>query len=401
MSSDLLKEFGSPPNSIQGQVAAQSTAKDPTTEEEEEEFGDFEDAEPDPNTSGAHLTRHNIYAKTSSSRDISDIPENGEGCDGFAHQSVLFDAEETIRTHQDSLKQAHTTLNGHEKPLVVSLAPILSMNAPTASAVDLFEFESPPVSQAPIPPLRSPAQSNTDAVGATLDLKPSFGAAKAEEIGPPPSNVPPPSVLLPLIAKIFQSMSTDVKRLTIFQPVSSDSYEPLDQSRTQQIQDVLSHARAGARVLAGCKLRWKRDNILSQSMKIGPASGKTSGMKLAGVDKAETRREDQEAAEAVRAWKHQVGPLRSTISMINVHLSEGGLSIPEIAEAMPIRVSKASEGAVTAPKCCFLCGIKRDERIAKVDVDVEDSFGEWWREHWGHIDCVTFWSKHKASLRQR
>lgn len=153
--------------------------------------------------------------------------------------------------------------------------------------------------------------------------------------------------------------------------------------------------------MAGRKLRWKRDNILSQSMKIGTASGKTSGMKLAGVDKAETRREDQEAAEALRAWKQQVGPLRSTISMISTHLPGSGFSLPDIAEAMPIRVVKPSEGAVTAPKCCFLCGIKRDERVAKVDVDVEDSFGEWWREYWGHIDCVAFWENHKTSLRQR
>ena len=399
MSSDLLKEFGSPQNSIQEQVAAQSTAQETTTEEEE--FGDFENAESEPDTSGAHLERYNIHAEISSSRDVIDIPENGDGCDVFADQSVLFDAEETIKTHKDSLKQSHTTRKGAEKPLIVSLAPIPSTKDPTASTVDLFGLESPPVSQAPIPPLRSPVQSNIDAVSATLDSKSSFGAAKAEDLGPPPSNVPPPSVLLPLIATLFQSMSTNVRRLATSQPVSPDSYQPLDQSRIQQIQEVLSDARAGARVLAGRKLRWKRDNILSQSMKIGPASGKTSGMKLAGVDKAETRREDQEAAEAVRAWKQQVGPLRSTISIINVHLSEGGLLIPEIAEAMPIRVSKASEGAVTAPKCCFLCGIKRDERIAKVDVDVEDSFGEWWREHWGHIDCVTFWSKHKPSLRQR
>ena len=153
--------------------------------------------------------------------------------------------------------------------------------------------------------------------------------------------------------------------------------------------------------MAGRKLRWKRDNFLSQSMKIGPASGKTSGMKLVGVDKAETSKEDQEAAEALVAWKQQVGPLRSTVSMINVHLPGGGLSFPDISAAMPIRVAKSSEGALTAPKCCFLCGIKRDERVAKVDVDVEDSFGEWWTEHWGHKDCVTFWSNHKASLVQR
>ncbi|KAK0510321.1 hypothetical protein JMJ35_007715 [Cladonia borealis] len=399
MSSDLLKEFGFPQDPIPSQVAAQGTAKE--TAAEEEEFGDFEDAESDLNTSGTQLEPENIHAQTSSTGDVTNSSEDGDNRDVFADQSVLFDAEETIKTHKASLKQSRTRQEGPQEPLIVSLAPIPPTKAPTTSTLDLFQSETLPVPQAPIPPLRSPIKSDTDAVRAPLDSKPGFGAAKAGDLGPPPSNVPPPSVLLPLVATVFQSMSTNVRKSATFQPASSDPYEPLDQSRIQSIQEVLSDARAGARILAGRKLRWKRDNILSQSMKIGPASGKTSGMKLAGVDKAETRREDQEAAEALRAWKQQVGVLRSTISMINVHLSGGGLSMPDISEAMPIRVSKASEGAVTAPKCCFLCGIKRDERIAKVDVDVEDSFGEWWREHWGHVDCSAFWSNHKASLRQR
>ena len=399
MSSDLLKEFGSPQDPIQSQLAAQSIAKE--TIAEEEEFGDFEDAESDLNTSGAHLEPRNIHAQSCSARDVTDTPEDGDDCDVLADQSVLFDAEETMKKHKASLKQSHTRQQGPQGPLVVSLAPIPPTKAPTASTFDLFGSESPLVSQAPIPPLRSPVNSVTQAVSATLDSRLSFGAAKAEDLGPPPSNVPPPSVLLPLVATLFQSMSTNVRRSATFDLASSDPYEALDQSRIQLIQETISDARAGARILAGRKLRWKRDNILSQSMKIGPASGKASGMKLAGVDKAETRREDQEAAEALRAWKQQVGVLRSTISMINIHLPGGGLLIPDISEAMPSRVSKASEGAVTAPKCCFLCGIKRDERIAKVDVDVEDSFGEWWKEHWGHVDCVAFWSNHKASLRQR
>lgn len=399
MSSDLLKEFGSPQDPVQSHVATQSTAKETTAEEEE--FGDFEDAESDLNTPEAHLEPKNLHAQTSSTRGVTEILEDGDDRHVFADQSVLFDAEETIKTHKASLKQSRTRREGPQEPLHVSLAPIPPTKAPTASTFDLFGSESLPLSQAPIPPLRSPFKLDTHTVCATLDSKPGFAAVKAEDLGPPPSNVPPPSVLLPLVATLFQSMSMNVREIATVKPASSDPYQPLDQSQLQPIQEVLSDARAGARILAGRKLRWKRDNILSQSMKIGPASGKTSGMKLAGVDKAETRREDQEAAEALRAWKQQVGVLRSTISTINVHLPGGGLLMPEISEAMPIRVSKASEGAVTAPKCCFLCGIKRDERLPKVDVNVEDSFGEWWREHWGHVDCVLFWSNHKALLRQR
>lgn len=125
-------------------------------------------------------------------------------------------------------------------------------------------------------------------------------------------------------------------------------------------------------------------------------------MKLVGVDKAESWREDQEVAETLQVWKQQVGPLRSTVAALNGQMSASErFKIPEIAEHMSIRQGKPSEGVATAPKCCFLCGIRRDERVAKVDVDVEDSFGEFWVEHWGHIDCVEFWKNHKDFLQQR
>ena len=199
-----------------------------------------------------------------------------------------------------------------------------------------------------------------------------------------------------MIGTILGSLATNIKQIT--------SYQLLDQPSTiSQLRALLSTIGAAARVLAGRKLRWKRDNLLSQSMKIGPArSGKTGGMKLAGVDKAESRREDQEAAEVLQVWKQQAGPLRSTIAALNGQIPENErLKIPEIADSMLIQQGKPSEGMVTAPKCCFLCGIKRDERVAKVDFDVEDSFGEWWVEHWGHVDCVAFWENHKDFLRRR
>jgi hypothetical protein len=57
-------------------------------------------------------------------------------------------------------------------------------------------------------------------------------------------------------------------------------------------------------------------------------------------------------------------------------------------------------GAETAAKACFLCGLKREERIVRVDFDVEDSFHEWWVDHWGHRACRNFWIEHEAALRQ-
>ena len=123
-------------------------------------------------------------------------------------------------------------------------------------------------------------------------------------------------------------------------------------------------------------------------------------MKLAGVDKSEVTKEDREAAEAVRIWREQLGRLRSAIAVANQSMREDAtyLVIPEISEAMHV---KAQEGGLTAPKPCVICGLKREERVSKVDLQVEDSFGEWWIEHWGHRACRNFWQEHESKLRHR
>ncbi|RAL58520.1 hypothetical protein DID88_004024 [Monilinia fructigena] len=150
-------------------------------------------------------------------------------------------------------------------------------------------------------------------------------------------------------------------------------------------------------VIAGRKLRWKRDTHLAQGMSIGPAGGK-GGMKLAGVDKAEVAREDREAAETIRVWKEQLGRLRSAVAVANTSLKDVSkhLAIPEIGDTMQV---KTQEGGLKAPKACVICGLKREERVAKVDVKVEDSFGEWWIDHWGHRLCRNFWQEHEARLK--
>ena len=399
MSSDLMKEFGSPQEASRSQPQGQCITRG--TIPEEDDFGDFEDPGSGEIGVGLHKEAHDGPFQESSIEQVAghpDIDEDWGDINDYDDQLVFFDADQEMKTQSIHTEKPQVSQHQSPSPLMVSLAPIPEKRVPRTSIFNHSETETPiNISQDPIAPVKAPVAS----VNATVEPKPGFVAAKSTDIGPPPSNIPPPSVLLPLAATLFQSMSNTVKKAAESEHASSDPSEPLDQPRMQQIQTTLSDTRASARVMAGRKLRWKRDNILSQSMKIGPATARTSGMKLAGVDKAETRREDQEAAEALRVWKQQVGPLRSTISMVNVHLPGSGLVIPDMADVMPIRVIRPNEGAVTAPKCCFLCGIKRDERVAKVDVDVEDSFGEWWREHWGHVDCVAFWSRHKDSLRQR
>lgn len=199
----------------------------------------------------------------------------------------------------------------------------------------------------------------------------------------------------------------DLPNATLFkaiggQPFSLKNRIMSDRSTIEFLRAYILLATVAARLVAGRKLRWKRDSHLAQSMSIGDEGGK-GGMKLTNVDKTEATREDREAADIVRIWKDQVGRLRSAVATANQSLNDqsGHLVIPDIQDVMPIRTASSAEGGLTAPKACIICGMKRQERIAKVDVNVDDTFGEWWIEHWGHRACKNFWQEHKEQLKSR
>ncbi|CAJ2509969.1 Uu.00g058690.m01.CDS01 [Anthostomella pinea] len=219
-----------------------------------------------------------------------------------------------------------------------------------------------------------------------------------EEDGLPPVNIPPPSILLSAFPQLFDQANN-----SLYKPISGQSFSIKnrilsDPKTFEFLKGYLNLATVAARIIAGRKQRWHRDKILAQSMSISAAGSK--GMKLAGVDKAQTVREDREAADVVGHWKEQVGRLRSAVAAANSSTKNTSeqLKIPEITEAMPIQTQK---GGPTAPKACVICGLKRNERIPKVDYEVEDSFGEWWIDHWGHLTCKRFWLQHESTLRQR
>ena len=217
----------------------------------------------------------------------------------------------------------------------------------------------------------------------------------------PPTNIPPPSVILALFPALFDLPQSTLFKAIASQPFSLKNRIISDPSTIDFLRGYLLIATVAARIIAGRKLRWKRDTILSQAMKIGPAAaGGKGGMKLTGVDKAEITREDREATDVVRVWKEQLGRLRSAIAVANssMHDTSTHLAIPDISENMYV---KTQEGGLTAPKPCLICGLKREERINKVDAQVEDSFGEWWVEHWGHRACRNFWLEHEEKLKHR
>lgn len=236
---------------------------------------------------------------------------------------------------------------------------------------------------------KSPESWDWDSVDNVQEPKPS----QANE-SPPPINVPPPSIILSIFPDLLNSGSS------LFKPISGQSTSIKQRilsnpKATDFLQGYILLAETAARVIAGRKQRWHRDKILAKSMSISAAGSK--GMKLAGIDKTQSVREDREAADVVAVWAQQVGRLRSAVAVSN-SAGKTTLKVPELSENMRIQTAKQ---VPTSPKSCIICGLKREERVANVDHDVEDSFGEWWADHWGHKACKNFWIEHEQSLRQR
>ncbi|KAK6400700.1 hypothetical protein LTR95_019276, partial [Oleoguttula sp. CCFEE 5521] len=118
----------------------------------------------------------------------------------------------------------------------------------------------------------------------------------------------------------------------------------------------------------------------------------------------ELAKEEREVLDVLRLWNAQARRLRSAVTAVNASASGNGKlpAVPEIAEAMPIKTLKSAEGGFTAALTCALCGLKREERVTKLDEGIEDSFGEWWVNGAGmHVTCWRFWEEMKGKLKER
>lgn len=319
------------------------------------------------------------------------------------------------RSRSDSLRKANEILGPTKKPghsrsssliddtawddfepqtsaAVVPPAAIASMQAADDDAWDDFEAAEP---VATAPPLK-----NSQAARISL---PSTHSRTASQTTVPPTNIPPPAIILSVFPSIF-SAAQDALFLPLSRLDQTQRQQLLAHPATQQfLRSYLDTAIVLARIIAGRKQRWKRDQILSQSMRIGQAgAGGKSGMKLTGVDKGEAKKEEQEAQEALRLWRAQAGKLRGAVTTASSTNATKIPPIPEISEQIPIRTLKAIEGGFTAPHACALCGLRREERVAKVDIDVDDSFGEWWVQGVDmHLACRNWWDEHNAKLKSR
>ncbi|KAL2164526.1 hypothetical protein VTH06DRAFT_3742 [Thermothelomyces fergusii] len=249
---------------------------------------------------------------------------------------------------------------------------------------------------------------STTAPTTAAPAQPPLSVATSEGTpGPPPTNIPPPAILLSLFPSLLDLAQHALLKPLLTLPPSSPAYQRVlaAEATYDFLRGYLALAAVAARLITGRKHRWHRDKFLVQGMSVSVAAGVGGqrGMKLASVDKAHAAHDDREAAEVAAAWKRFVGRLRAVVAGVNAARGAGGggaaaLRVPEVAVGLAVTTAK---GAPTAPRACVVCGLRRDERVAKVDFEVEDSFGEWWVEFWGHRDCRNFWLEHEKTLRQR
>ncbi|KAL8819326.1 MAG: hypothetical protein Q9223_002218 [Gallowayella weberi] len=443
MSLDLLQEFGNPSRQQQHECTSAWASSQSHRErvygttEEEDDFGEFEQPEVlnEPEIGSNYQKTHMVPSATTARN----------------HDQLLIDAETIRPPHSPSFQELNAPLklsipleNSQKTPVNSKPEEATPITAWPSYGRDRAKSFGKPLplfpytdgdddddwgdfqkeSQAEHGPSEQAktisskvlvsAKQELKQDASLLDLMDSLGTAlspatavpepmKSSTTGPAPSNIPPPSVLLSVVTSTLGCLSEEIRVIVslISTPLMNNT-SPSDDAVFETLAGKLSMINASARILAGRKLRWRRDTHLAQRMSIGPANaGKSGGMKLTGVDRTESRREDQEAAEVMRTWKYQLGGLKSHIARINAQQSEVKFALPDMSDSMPIRVVKLSEGGLTASKCCFLCGLKRDERVARLDINVEDSFGEWWIDHWGHVDCIRFWEEHKDSLEKQ
>ncbi|CAG8338294.1 unnamed protein product [Penicillium salamii] len=262
-----------------------------------------------------------------------------------------------------------------------------------ASFDDWGDFTDGPVVQpvpkprtTPTPPVSSPSPGSFTS-GATTP------AAIVR-----PTNIPPPSVLLGLFLDVFGKLHKEATHAKS-QLRSQASSTPSTASVSTTASNIHNTLQSAARIIAGRSLRWKRDTILSQSMRIGPArSGKAGGMKLNSVNKQENIKEEQDAVDVLIAWRERAAIFNTVLQ------GAGQRPIPAVPDPSALKVitARTDQGALKASHPCALCSLKRDERVLRVDEqNVQDSFGEWWTEHWGHTACRQFWEANRSLLGQR
>lgn len=414
-------EFEQPSQNSGNEVLFDASNADTWGDDEEDEWGDFETAEPSkPEPTGGLLidiAETSPNAPVLPSQSKPQIPY-GKGAERKQHAPPsavdLLSGEVMHPTASYDKKANHDRKSVTKRANSTLDTPELFSSWATAQdnggeeeeewgdfPDDLEPFEKPAVPKtqpkpsilraSPHKPLSFPRPTNRNRSSSVSTVSKSTPAAPTPISSRlRPANIPPPIILLSLFPSLVEDLQRKGSRYT------SQIRSKGEASQSNLPYEIANVAKAMARILLGRSLRWKRDSILAQSTKIGPArAGKSGGMKLSSVNKSEAVKEDKEAVEVQEVWKKRAGLLNSVLTVA------GEKPVPPMLASLQVKTATEEEGALKAPHACALCGLKRDERVIRIDQDANDSFGEWWTEYWGHTDCKAFWEGYSNKLDQR
>ena len=377
----LIPDFGGAP--IQGQPSAKESDKKLQGESEilfdaeldlsdqDDEFGDFETAETE------NSQRRDVVSRSIDRSLVAQLPTEPSNVIDFDGSTDNFppvgSSSSLSRPLEDALLDVSVTVSEKAIPNK-NLSALYVEEQQSTEVEDTIEDEWEPFEDCQgvdnldgdRPPSEPPVTASTQSPVSTNE--------------PRPNNVPPPAILLGVLPQIFQQLNSEET-----------------QASTQRQKLIFQTYNVAAYLIAGRALRWKRDSILSQSMKIGPAAAgrKGGGMKLASIDKSENLKEEREAGEAVHIWQQLSHSFHRSLKQA------GGQASPmHLSASMKVQTLKTAS-VIGSTHACALCGLKRDERLIGAASEIEDSFGEFWIEQWGHRDCRDFWNRYNHLLQSR
>jgi hypothetical protein len=258
---------------------------------------------------------------------------------------------------------------------------------PASEAADFGEWDEFEDDTSTVIPKATQKSSNVPASSVESAAKASAIPKESKR----PTNMPPPAILLSLLPLSTAELVSQILSASTHVYTSSQ---------------LLAYHRVACRLIStpARTLRWRRDTILAQSMRISVAgkmttSGGVGAMKLSSVNKGEIAREEREAAEAVEVWNKNLHQFSKTFAGSGMKLPPG----VRLRLSMDIGIKPLKGGgAIQSTIICPLCGLKRNERtIGADDIGMEDIFGLYWLEDWGHVDCAEWWYRWKDDLSQR
>ncbi|KAL8876521.1 MAG: hypothetical protein Q9198_005300, partial [Flavoplaca austrocitrina] len=155
----------------------------------------------------------------------------------------------------DFQKESETGNIDHEASLERHPIAYVATTKETKQDTSLLDLMDSLQAKSSPPTLANPAATASDLATTTTTTSELSDAITA---GPAPSNIPPPSVLLSVIATLLYSLPDEIRGIVSSMSISlMNGTIPTDESCYGNLHNKLAKTTASARILAGRKLRWK------------------------------------------------------------------------------------------------------------------------------------------------